>query len=57
MEFYKAASIFAGIYSSENWVIAKSKERRMQSAEMKFLKSAAGYTQGTEKETRTYEQN
>lgn len=41
---------------SENWVITKSNERRMQCAEMMFLRSVAGYEE-IEKETLTYERN
>jgi hypothetical protein len=32
------------IYASENWTIKRSDKRKIELAEMKFLRSVAGYT-------------
>jgi hypothetical protein len=31
-------------YASENWTISRSDKKKIESAEMKFLRSVAGYT-------------
>jgi hypothetical protein len=31
-------------YASENWTINRSDKKKIESAEMKFLRSVAGYT-------------
>ena len=43
IKFYKVMSVPAITYGSETWIINKSDKRKIQSAEMRFLRSVAGY--------------
>lgn len=44
IKFYKTISIPTITYGSETWTITKENQRRLQSAEMKFLRAIGGYT-------------
>jgi hypothetical protein len=37
-------AVFAGLYGSENWVLAEKDKNRIQAAEMRFLRSTMGVT-------------
>jgi hypothetical protein len=42
--FYKIMAMPMLTYASENWTINRSGKKKIESAEMKFLRSVAGYT-------------
>jgi hypothetical protein len=44
IKFYKVKAIPAGLYGSENWVLAEKDKNRLQAAEMRFLRSTMGVT-------------
>jgi hypothetical protein len=43
IQFYKAMTASLLIYGSEIWAITKKKGSKFETAEMKLLRSAAGY--------------
>ena len=45
------------LYGSEFWTLTKEDERKIEAAEMRFLRSVAGYTRLDKKEVRTSGQN
>jgi hypothetical protein len=44
LKFYKIMAVPMLTYASENWTINQSDKKKIESAEMKFLRSVAGYT-------------
>jgi hypothetical protein len=44
LKFYKIMAVPMLTYASENWTINWSDKKKIESAEMKFLRSVAGYT-------------
>jgi uncharacterized GH25 family protein len=42
--FYKVMAVSAGLYGSENWVLAEKYKNRIQAAEMRFLRSTMRVT-------------
>jgi hypothetical protein len=44
LKLYKITAVPMLTYASENWTINLSDKRKTESAEMKFLRSVAGYT-------------
>lgn len=44
LKFYKVMALPALLYGSENWVLKKRDESRIEASEMKFLRYVAGYT-------------
>jgi hypothetical protein len=44
LKFYKIMAVPMLTYASENWAINRSDKRKTELAEMKFLRSVAGYT-------------
>jgi phage-related baseplate assembly protein len=44
MKFYKVAARPSLLYGSETWVTMKRDMTRLEAAEMRFVRSAAGYT-------------
>jgi hypothetical protein len=44
LKFYKIMAVRMLTYASENWTINRSDKKKIESAEMKFLRSVAGYT-------------
>jgi hypothetical protein len=44
LKFYKIMAVPMLTYASENWTINRSDKKKIESAEMKFLRSVAGYT-------------
>jgi hypothetical protein len=44
IRFYQATAVPALTYGSEIWAITKKQEGKIETAEMKFLRSVAGYT-------------
>ena len=44
MKFYKVAARPSPLYGSETWVTMKRDMTRLEAAEMRFLRSVAGYT-------------
>ena len=44
MKFYKTTAVLMLTYACENWTLNRSNRRRIETAEMKFLRSVAGYT-------------
>lgn len=44
IKFYKVMAVPMLLYGSEFWILTKKEERRIEAAEMKFLRSVAGYT-------------
>jgi hypothetical protein len=43
LKFYKIMAVPMLTYASENWTINRSDKKKIESAEMKFLRSVAGY--------------
>ena len=43
------------MYGSENWSLNRSEKREIEAAEMRFLRSMAGYTPLDKKEVARYE--
>jgi hypothetical protein len=44
LKFYKMMAVPMLTYAIENWTINRSYKRKIESDEMKFLRSVAGYT-------------
>jgi hypothetical protein len=44
LKFYNIVAVPMLTYASENWTINRSDKKKIESAEMKFLRSVAGYT-------------
>jgi hypothetical protein len=44
LKFYKIMAVPMVTYASKNWIINLSGRKKIESAEMKFLRSVAGYT-------------
>jgi hypothetical protein len=44
LKLYKIMAVPTLTYASENWTISRSDKKKIDSAEMKFLRSVAGYT-------------
>lgn len=44
LKFYKTMAVPMLTYACENWTLNRSNKRRIEVAEMKFLRSVAGYT-------------
>lgn len=44
LKFYKVMAVPMFLYGSECWTLRKSEERKIEAAEMRFLRSIAGYT-------------
>jgi hypothetical protein len=44
IRFYKVMAVSAGLYGSENWVLTEKDKNRIQTVEMRFLRSAMGVT-------------
>jgi hypothetical protein len=44
LQFYKIIAVPMLIYESENWTINRTDKTKIESAEIKFLRSVAGYT-------------
>ena len=44
IKFYKVMAVPVLMYGSENWSLNRSDKRKIEAAEMRFLKSMAGYT-------------
>jgi hypothetical protein len=44
LKFYKVVAVPMLTYASEKWTMNRSDKRQIESAEMKFLHPAAGYT-------------
>jgi hypothetical protein len=44
LKFYKIMAVPMLTYASENWTINRSDRKKIESAEMKFIRSVAGYT-------------
>jgi hypothetical protein len=44
LTFHKVVAVPILTYASENWTINRSDERKIESAEMRFLRPVAGYT-------------
>jgi hypothetical protein len=44
LKFYKITAVPMLTYASGNWTINRSDKKKIESAEMKFLRSVAGYT-------------
>ena len=42
MKFYKVMTVPVPMYGSENWSINRSDKRKIEAAEVKFLKLMAG---------------
>jgi hypothetical protein len=43
LRFYKIMAIPTSLYGSECWTLTKSQKSRLETAEMHFLRSVAGY--------------
>ena len=44
LKFYKVMAVTVLMYGSENWSLNRSDKRKIEAAEMRFLRSMAGYT-------------
>jgi hypothetical protein len=44
IKFYKATAVPTLAYGSEIWTTTEKQEAKIETAEMKFLRSVAGYT-------------
>ena len=44
LKFYKVMAVPVGLYASETWTLRKVDEQRIQTAEMRFLRSVRGVT-------------
>lgn len=44
LKFYKTMAVPMLTYACENWTLNRSDRRKIETAEMKFLRSVAGYT-------------
>ena len=44
IKFYKVMAIPVLMYGSENWSLNRSDKRKIEAAEMRFLRPTAGYT-------------
>jgi hypothetical protein len=44
LKFYKIKAVHMLTYASETWTINRSDKKKIESAEMIFLRSVAGYT-------------
>ena len=50
IRFYKVMAVPALMYDSENWSLNRSDKRKIEAAEMIFLRSMAGYSFWDKKE-------
>ena len=53
IKFYKVKSVPFLMYGSENWSLSRSDKRKIEAAEIRFLRSLAGYTLRDKKEVAT----
>ena len=53
IKFYKVMAVPVLMYGSENWSLNRWDKRKIEVAEMRMLKSMAGYTLWDEKEVPT----
>ena len=44
IKFYKEMAVPVVMYGSENWSLNRSDKRKIEAAEMRFLRPTAGYT-------------
>lgn len=44
MKFYKVMALPIDIYGSEIWAVRERQEQKIETAEIKYLRSVAGYT-------------
>ena len=44
IKFYKVMAVPVLMYGSENWSLNRSDKRKIEAAEMRFLRPMAGYT-------------
>ena len=44
IKFYKVMAVPVLMYGSENWSLNRSNKRKIEAAEMRFLRPMAGYT-------------
>ena len=44
IKFYKVLAVPLLMYGSENWSLNRSDQRKIQAAEMRFLRPMSGYT-------------
>ena len=44
IKFYEVVAILVLMYDSENWSLKRSDTKKIEAAEMRFLRSMAGYT-------------
>ena len=52
--YYKVMAVPVLMYGSENWPLNRSDKRKIEAAEIRFLRPMAGYTlQGKKKEVAT----
>ena len=54
MKFYKVVARPTLLYSSETWVTTTRDMTRLESAEMRFLRSVKGYTRLDKKKKRSH---
>ena len=53
IKFYKVMTVPVLMYGSENWSLNRSDKRKIEAAEMRFLRPMAGYTLWDKKEVTT----
>ena len=53
IKFYNVMAVPVLMYGSENWSLNRSDKRKIEAAEMKFLRPMAGYTLWDKKEVAT----
>ena len=53
IKFYKVMAVPVLMYSSENWYLNRSDKRKIEAAEMRFLRSMSGYTRWDKKKVVT----
>ena len=53
IKFYKVMAVPVLMYGSENWSLNRSDKRKIEAAEMIFLRPMAGYTLWDKKEVAT----
>ena len=51
IKLYKVMAVPVLMYASENWSLNRSDKRKIESAEMRFLRPMAGYTLWDKKES------
>ena len=53
IKFYKVMAVPVLMYGSDNWPLNRSTKRKIEAAEMRFLRPMAGYTLLDKKEVAT----